>query len=205
MLRSIPRVQGAPVIFARGATLVVGPGMATWLPDTSSAPVSPPSGMLRIPWGVAADRVGGRVASWWWLGVHGGCGVSTVAATVPGGADARRRWPEPGPKGPLPVVLVGRSTAAGLQRLRAAARQWAARDVPGGLRLAGAVVVAARPGKLPDFLADELGMLGGVVPAVWSVAWRPELLDVVDPVRLPVPPDLYPLEKALSQLRVFRP
>jgi len=177
-----------------------------WTPQVGA--LSPPPVDCRIPeWAdpVRADLGGPDTdwtsACWWWLGVHGGAGVSTLAAMAPGGADAHRRWPDPAKGGPLPVVLVARSHAQGLARARAAARQWAAADVPEGLRLAGLVLVAAGPGRLPGHLVDQVRLLRAVVPALWSVPWMPELLDLPDPGGALVPPALYPLIRDLTVLR----
>ncbi len=173
-----------------------------------NAAVTAPSPERRL--GVWADPVtpdlGGPEEDWtrgcwWWLGVHGGAGVSTLAVMVPGGADAVRRWPDPAKGGPAPVVLVARAHAQGMARARAAARQWATSGVPAGLRLAGLVVVAAAPGRLPAHLADQVRLLRATVPAVWPVPWMPELLDLPDPAGANIPPALYPLTRDLTALR----
>jgi hypothetical protein len=58
-------------------------------------------------------------ARFWWLGVHGGAGVSTLTQLIPGGADAFRRWPAPAVHGGPPgVVLVCRTHARGMLAAR---------------------------------------------------------------------------------------
>ncbi|MFF0728733.1 DUF6668 family protein [Streptomyces sp. NPDC004134] len=115
--------------------------------------------------------------SWWWLGVHGGAGVSTLERTVPGGRDAARAWPVAGE--PQPVVLVARSTAHGLDAVGYAARQWSSRMVT-GVELLGLVVVADAPGRRPRPLRDRVRLAAGAVPRLWEVPW-------VEPWRLGEP------------------
>jgi len=176
--------------------------------DPAPGRVSPGPASDRVPvWTdpVRADLGGPDTdwtqARWWWLGVHGGAGVSTLAAMAPGGADAHRRWPDPAKGGPHPVLLVARAHAQGLRRARAACRQWAARDVPDDLHLAGVVLVAAAPGRLPGHLGDQVRLLTGITPARWWLPWQPELLDLPDPAGVAVPPALHPLIRDLTDLR----
>lgn len=141
-------------------------------------------------------------AGWWWLGTHGGAGVSSLAAAVPGGGDANRRWPDPARGGPPCVVLVARASGHGLRCLRGALRQYAAGDTPPGLYVAGTVVVADRPGRTARHLTQEIGMLAGIVPTVWRVPWLTDFLDCPDPVSLPLPPALHRLDADLGCLRL---
>jgi hypothetical protein len=161
-----------------------------------SGPVRPHLG------GVDVDAA---ASSWWWLGVHGGAGVSTLAAFVPGGAQAHRCWPDPAHGGPRAVVLVCRTQVTGLERARDAARQWAASDVPAGLLLGGAVAVADAPGRLTRPQSEALRLLSGVVPRLWTVPWIEDLRAVDDPGRLPMPPNLVRLRNDLETLRSHRP
>lgn len=162
----------------------------------------------RVPsWTEAVHpHLGGRPvdpnhASWWWLGVHGGSGVSTLLRFVPGGADAQRRWPEPGFGGPPAVVLVCRAHLSGLARARDAATQWAAADVPAGLLLAGAVVSADSPGRPARAQVEAQRLLEGVVPRLWTVPWVEELRWIAEDDVLPVPPGFLPLRHGLESLR----
>lgn len=140
-------------------------------------------------------------ATWWWLGVHGGAGVTTLATFVSGGAHAHRRWPDPGFGGPRIVVLVCRTHLTGLERARDAARQWASSDVPAGLLLGGAVAVADAPGRLTRPQSEALRLLSGAVPRLWTVPWVEELRAADDLARLPAPPALARLGADLDRLR----
>jgi hypothetical protein len=161
-----------------------------------SGPVTPHLG------GSDADDLGS--AEWWWLGVHGGSGVSTLAALLPGGAHAHRCWPDPAHGGPRVVVLVCRTHLAGLGQARDAARQWASADVPAGLLLGGAVAVADSPGRPARPQAEALRLLAGAVPRLWTVPWIEDLRACAEPGTLPLPPALVRLRADLETLRAGR-
>lgn len=131
--------------------------------------------------------------SWWWLGVHGGAGVSTLEQTVPGGRDAGRAWPAA--SGNQPVVLVARSTSYGLGAAQSAAQQWASRMVT-GIDLLGLVVMADAPGRRPRILRDRVQLVSGAVPRLWEIPW-------VEPWRLGephLPKECVPLARDLTRL-----
>lgn len=141
-------------------------------------------------------------AGWWWLGVHGGAGVSTLTEFVPGGLDAFRWWPAPLlHEGPGAVILVCRTHAAGLTRARDAVRQWQAGEVPEGLLLGGLVAIADAPGKLPRPQAEMLRLIAGAVPRSWTVPWLDELRLTDDLSTLSLPPALVRLSLDLEALR----
>ncbi|MFG3253217.1 DUF6668 family protein [Streptomyces sp. NPDC048172] len=119
----------------------------------------------------------GRGPAWWWLGAHGGAGVSALEEAVPGGRDAERAWPAAAEA--QPVVLVARSSARGLAAAQNAAQQWASRMVT-GVDLLGLVVVADAPGRLPRALRDRVRLVSGAVPRLWEIPW-------VEPWRLGEP------------------
>ncbi|HLL36726.1 hypothetical protein [Streptomyces sp.] len=107
-----------------------------------------------------------------WVGAHGGSGVSTLAA-VYGGQDCGRDWP--GPADPPAVLLVGRTHAAGLDAVARALADFRDGEVPRGLGLAGAVLVADAPGRLPRPLARRIGEVEaavGVYRVPWVSDWR---------------------------------
>ncbi|WP_381798901.1 DUF6668 family protein [Streptomyces niveus] len=134
-----------------------------------------------------------RGQSWWWLGVHGGAGVSTLEEAVPGGRDAGRAWPVT--TGSQAVVLVARSTARGLGAAQNAAQQWASGMVT-GIDLLGLVVVADAPGRRPKVLRDRVLLVSGAVPRLWEIPW-------VEPWRLGephVPKECAALARDLTRL-----
>lgn len=106
---------------------------------------------------------------WWWVGCHGGAGVDTLDALMPGGADGGRAWPV-APDGTTRVVLVARANANGLRAAQLACRQWASGVVP-SVMLLGLAAVADAPGKPPKPLADLLTLVAGGFPHVWTVPW----------------------------------
>ncbi|MFJ2561319.1 MULTISPECIES: DUF6668 family protein [unclassified Streptomyces] len=126
-------------------------------------------------------------ARWWWLGCHGGAGVTTLGSVVPGGVDAGRCWPLSA-HGRQPVVLVARTHAAGLQQAQLAARQWASGVLP-GVELLGLVLVADAPGRLPPALRDLVRLVSGGVPRTWKISWAEDW-------RQGRPPDAIPRESA---------
>ncbi|MER8069073.1 DUF6668 family protein [Streptomyces sp. NPDC094034] len=134
-----------------------------------------------------------RGQSWWWLGAHGGAGVSTLEEAVPGGRDAGRAWPVT--TGFQAVVLVARSSARGLGAARNAAQQWASGMVT-GIDLLGLVVVADAPGRRPRVLRDQVLLVSGAVPRLWEIPW-------VEPWRLGephVPKECASLARDLTRL-----
>ncbi|MCF2526717.1 DUF6668 family protein [Yinghuangia soli] len=140
---------------------------------------------------------------WWWVGCHGGAGVGTLNALLPGGADGGRGWPVASDGGITRVILVSRSNATGLHAAQLASRQWASGAVP-SVVLLGLAVIADAPGRPPKPLADLLTLVGGGFPHVWSVPWIEQLrLGELPPLaRLPKP--LHRLGTDLSSLLIER-
>lgn len=146
----------------------------------ASGPASPqpravpqPRGGLHGRW-ITAGESG---AAGWLLGCHGGAGVSTLAATYRQFAlrDASRVWPMATPgAAPAAVVLVARTHHHGLSAAQTAAQQWAAGAVP-GVRVAGLVLVADAPGKLPKPLNEFALLVAGGVPQCWRLGWIDDL------------------------------
>lgn len=137
---------------------------------------------------------------WWWVGCHGGAGVSTLANAVPGGRETGAAWPIPADGNTSQVVLVARTNAPGLARAQAAARQWAAGRVP-GVTLLGLVAVADAPGRLPRQLAELLRLVAGGVPKAWFVPWI-DALRFDRPLPDKLPKGLTALAAELTPLRV---
>lgn len=109
-------------------------------------------------------------ADLWWLGTHGGSGETSLAGLVDGWAAAEHSWPRPLDGGSAHVVLVARTSMAGLLSAQVAATQWASGGIPAA-KVIGLVLVADAPGKLPRQLRDFARLLSGGVPRTWSVPW----------------------------------
>lgn len=110
-------------------------------------------------------------ARWWWVGVHGGAGESTLASVSSGTRVADHAWPQVATAGVNPVVvLVARTHARGLLAAQAAAAHWAAGT--SGVDLLGLVLIADAPGRLPRPLKDLSALVAGGVPRVWRLPWH---------------------------------
>lgn len=134
-------------------------------PQTPQIGVPAPSADNLLP---IRDRT--TTAALWWVGTHGGSGESSLAALVDDWAEAQHSWPRPAIGGPADVVLVARTSMAGLRAAQAATIQWASGLVP-ETNVLGLVLVADAPGKLPRPLRDFAHLVGGGVPRVWSIPW----------------------------------
>jgi hypothetical protein len=137
----------------------------------SLAGVTPPVETgLHMP---SADRCngqhGGAEGRWWWLGLHGGAGVTTLCAAVPGGVDAGGVVPPTDGVHRPPVLCVVRSHAGGLRRAQERAPWW--RDHAADHDLVGLVVVADAPGLVPKPLGQLLRLTAGGWPKVWRLPW----------------------------------
>ncbi|UGQ12304.1 hypothetical protein LO772_01445 [Yinghuangia sp. ASG 101] len=171
------------------------PGATAVRPQSALAAESPLEGLAFQA--VALDAPN---PPWWWVGCHGGAGVSTLASAVAGGRESTKAWPIPAKGNVSRVVLVARTNAPGLAMAQVAARQWAAGRVP-GVTLLGLVAVADAPGRLPRQLAELLRLVAGGVPKAWFVPWIDALrFDRPLPGRLPK--GLTALEAELTPLRV---
>ncbi|WP_157534906.1 hypothetical protein [Nocardia inohanensis] len=151
----------------------------------------------------------------WLVGVHGGAGVSSLAASMSWAGDAGQRWPARIGLGadmdsPL-VVLVARSHMRGINTLQRALLAHQRQATPAGSQVVGILTVAdsARPLPAPvatrreqaEALAHELGArtwrLGWLEPwralephelAAWTPAQGISPLDDGDPTRTPPQP-----------------
>lgn len=103
----------------------------------------------------------------WVVGAHGGAGESTLAGLCPGWAAAEHCWP----RTPEPTwcILAARTSAGGLLAAQTALRQWAAGAT--GVRLAGLVLLADAPGKLPPPLHDLAQLIAAGAPRCWLLPW----------------------------------
>lgn len=107
----------------------------------------------------------------WLVGTHGGAGESSLAALGAGWEAGGHAWPvESYATRRPPVLLVCRSSAAGLLAAQRAATQWAAGQTP-TINLLGLVIVADAPGRLPKPLRELAHVIGGGVPRRWDLPW----------------------------------
>lgn len=152
-------------------------------PPTSPAPLPEPARPAGRVWspqagGVPAPDAADRLRwsevppgpALWCVGTHGGAGESTVALAL-GARTTERTWPQTPPgSGPARVLLIARTSAYGLMKAQAAARQWAAGEA-GTAHLLGLVLVADAHGRLPRPLRELAQVVSGGIPATWSMPW----------------------------------
>jgi hypothetical protein len=120
------------------------------------------------------------------LGVHGGAGESTLADWVdatPAGhawptppAEYPWHWPKDAEGEPVaqPVLLVAKTSAAGLTAAQAALREWASGSLP-GVDVVGLALVADAAGRLPKPLDYFATVVSGAAPVVVRVPWVEQL------------------------------
>lgn len=132
---------------------------------------------LSLPPGAAGPEHESTIATeqpWLWLlGLHGGCGVSTVRELFPVPKDVveRTTWPIPDEPGYRSrVLLVARTHARGLDRLTQAAAQWAGDTFP-HVDLIGTVLVADGP-KPSKAQHDRLRHATSLTPMTWHIGWH---------------------------------
>uniref|UniRef100_UPI003899C4A2 DUF6668 family protein n=1 Tax=Pigmentiphaga litoralis TaxID=516702 RepID=UPI003899C4A2 len=136
--------------------------------------------------GVPRTTVTGPAPSVWVTGIHGGSGESILSALLESAVPTDHAWPVREERGGQDVVLlVCRSNAAGLRAAQLAAIEYGSGALPGSL--AGLVVMADAPGRLPKALADQLRLVAGAVPHLWQVPWVEgwRLAETPDPALLP--------------------
>jgi hypothetical protein len=107
-------------------------------------------------------------------GTHGGAGTSTVARLL-NGLDSGTGWPEPASKVRCNVVLTARTNAAGLRAASQALAGYCAHGYPESAHLAGFVLVADAPGRLPKELIRRITILASatmVFRLPWVREWR---------------------------------
>lgn len=151
--------------------------------------VDPPAPDRLIPaWDGAVPRWAGAGPprpSVWWLGVHGGAGVTTLVLALPDTGDAGRRIPGRADALVAPIVAVCRSTMAGLEHAQDLARQQAAGLLPAGVRVAGLVTVADAPGRPPIEVRQYRLLVAGGFPRMWEVPWLPQWRNALPTGALP--------------------
>jgi hypothetical protein len=146
------------------------------------------------------QQFGYRWPPLWWIGCHGGAGVSTLVALTEMGVDGGVGWPAAqAGLPPTNVVLVCRGTAKGAQAACGAVDQVRRNAAPAGVNVLGIVVVAASIRRPPRRAADRIRLLDGWVPKVWRVPWIEEYLAVDDPREVGAPPEVHNLRDDLSR------
>jgi hypothetical protein len=144
-----------------------------------------------------------NLAPWppvWWVGCHGGAGVSTLARLAGFGMDFGKGWPLLAPTMPLSqVVLVCRASASGTWAATGAIEQWRRRSGMSRINVLGVVAVAASPRRPPRIAAERLALLRGWAPQLWRVGWVDALLAADDPRDVGASPDVEALRSAIWQ------
>jgi hypothetical protein len=108
------------------------------------------------------------------VGTHGGAGTSTVARLL-NALDSGCGWPEPACGARVDVILAARTSAAGLRAASQALAGYCARGFPASAYLAGFVLVADAPGRLPKPLNRRIAILASatmVYRLPWVSEWR---------------------------------
>jgi hypothetical protein len=107
-------------------------------------------------------------------GTHGGAGTSTVARLL-NALDSGTNWPQPDCKVRCNVVLTARTNAAGLRAASQMLAGYCAHGYPESAHLAGFVLVADAPGRLPKELNRRIMILSSatmVFRLPWVAEWR---------------------------------
>ena len=153
---AVTRTQNAP------------PPQVRTRPDTSP----PPLPVIAVP-----PHLTGSNWPWlWWVGCHGGAGVTTLTQVTGIGADGGMAWPAPAPDSPTAVViLVCRATARGTWAATGAVEQSNSGNIPPNIHLAGVVTIPASGQRPPRIATERLRLLAGWAPALWRVGWVEDL------------------------------
>jgi hypothetical protein len=161
-----PAASAGPQTWIRGPAAQHADAATTGSPHSAARPArSEPARDEPSP------HQGQRVA---WVNAHGGGGASTLARVL-GGADLRRRWPEPDRGEPGGVLLVARTHAGGMRAASQALNALRLGDHPAGVHLIAVVLVADAPGRLPRRLGQRVRVLRSAAEVhrvPWIPAWR---------------------------------
>jgi hypothetical protein len=108
-------------------------------------------------------------------GTHGGAGTTTIARLV-NALDAGTSWPGPAENNlPVQVILAARTNAAGLMAASRALAGYCAASHENGACLAGFILTADAPGRLPKDLNRRISILASVTMVFrmpWVNEWR---------------------------------
>ncbi|MGV9661989.1 hypothetical protein ACWDUL_19940 [Nocardia niigatensis] len=167
--RSGAEHSGPPAADQPGAP---APGYFEADPPNQPAPAAPPVPM----WHRSVPNRPPRPPLVWLVGVHGGAGVSSLAASLSWAGDAGQRWPARiGLAGDLDsplVVLVGRSHLRGVNALHRALLAHQARATPAGSQVVGVVTVSDSARPLPIPVAQRREEMEGLAVALGARTWR---------------------------------
>ena len=197
-----PKVTASTVLPSRHPDTGVGHRLESAHPSL----VTPGALDRELPVHTVTPAQGGLATSysvtggWWLLGTHGGAGVTSLIRSGVAGCDAGRMWPATA----AAVVTAARRTAYGLEWARDAARQHASGGVPDGVVLAGLVVVADAPGRVPRRIARFLDLVAAAYPRVWEIPWVEEWRLAGHSEPLPLPPAARRLDKDMQAQVVAR-
>ncbi|MEU1590653.1 hypothetical protein [Micromonospora sp. NPDC005710] len=150
-------------------------------PRVPPGPAGPPAAYG----GLAGPRPALSEQGTGWIAAHGGAGTTTLTRML-GGTDLGCRWPDAALGEPATVMLVARTNAEGMGAAGRALNALREGRHPAGMRLAGLVLVADAPGRLPVPLARRIRVLRSIAP-VHRVPWMPTW-------RLGIPPRQVPKE-----------
>lgn len=145
---------------------------------TRSAPAPAPApAMQPVPmWHRAVPNRPARPPLVWLVGVHGGAGVSSLAASLSWAGDAGQRWPARiGLTGDMDsplVILVGRSHLRGVNALHRALLAYEAQAAPAGSYVVGVLTVADAGRPLPIPVAQRREEMEGLALALGARTWR---------------------------------
>lgn len=146
-----PVIEGSPALTPTGATR---PQLSVPQPDRADT--------------LPRRNVSGITPDYWWLGVHGGAGETSLSRLDKSTRAAEHHWPITGSGSA--VVLVARSNVSGLRAAQLAATEWASGSIP-DVHVAGLVVLADAPGRLPKEIREFARVVGGGVPHLWHFPW----------------------------------
>ncbi|WP_309145234.1 DUF6668 family protein [Arthrobacter sp. STN4] len=159
-----------------GSEYVDDPAPAVVDDPSALHPTGPTKPQLSVPQPEHVDRLPRRnvpdgSADYWWLGVHGGAGESSLARLDKQTKAAGHHWPM-NPAGST-IVLVARSNMHGLRAAQRAATEWASGSLP-EVTVAGLVLSADAPGRMPKEIREFARVVGGGVPHLWHIPWIEE-------------------------------
>lgn len=143
-------------------------------------------------WHRSVPNQSGRPPLVWLVGVHGGAGTTSLAASMSWAGDAGRRWP--GRIGlvrdmdsPL-VVLVARTHMSGIAALEHALRAHQNDATPAGSHPVGIVTVADSARPLPTAVARRRESVEALALDIGAEPWRLPWIEPwreLEPYRLP--------------------